>query len=267
MGATYIEDHEILAVIKYNCAKLDLEPMPLEQSQGELAIQSFFNLLPNFEPHANEQKNYDGSFETETREGSGAKKEDIERHIFSEFKKGLIHEKGEDEGVVFLSSSVVKFAEEPFAYSLFRWFLAKPENEWIDGFLFEVADRKPDIVGRLNSQEQVKKFRKRLQQIGSSIRSIDRDDAIYSAKFNYSKEEMLVLESLRGMKEQSHKVAQSLDALSLTAEIPRIEFGAVSTTSDFVENSFFKRRLSEHASNQSFVRKKLKPFFEKKSQK
>ena len=66
---------------------------------------------------------------------------------------------------------------------------------------------------------------------------------------------MLVLESLRGMKEQSHKVAQSLDALSLTAEIPRIEFGAVSTTSDFVENSFFKRRLSEHASNQSFVRK------------
>ena len=51
------------------------------------------------------KKNYDGSFETETR-GSGAKKEDIERHIFSEFKKGLIHEKGEDEGVVFLSSSV-----------------------------------------------------------------------------------------------------------------------------------------------------------------
>ena len=80
---------------------------------------------------------------------------------------------------------------------------------------FQVAT-KPEIVSRLVNQEKIIK-RTKLQRIGSSVRSID--DAIYSATFKYTEEEKLVLESLRGLKDQSTKVEQSLNALSSSVVI------------------------------------------------
>ena len=266
MGATFIEDQEILLVIEDNCKQLGLQPLAPEPSEQEVAIQEFSNLLPDTLTTKKARGGLGNSETSKQQSVSRAKKEDIEKHIFSEFKRGLTKEGREEEGEVSLTSSVVKLAEEPFAYSLFRWFIDKPENEWVDGFLFQVADKNPEIVSRLVNQEKIIKFRTKLQRIGSSVRSIDRDDAIYSATFKYTEEEKLVLESLRGLKDQSTKVEQSLNALSSSVVIGLMEFGDVRTSEDFVENSFFKRRLQEHASNQQFVRDKLRPFFESKEE-
>ena len=70
----------------------------------------------------------------------------------------------------------------------------------VDGFLFQVADKNPEIVEPVSQSRKIIKFRTKLQRIGSSVRSIDRDDAIYSATFKYTEEEKLVLESLRELK-------------------------------------------------------------------
>ena len=47
MGATFIEDQEILLVIEDNCKQLGLQPLAPEPSEQEVAIQEFSNLLPD----------------------------------------------------------------------------------------------------------------------------------------------------------------------------------------------------------------------------
>ena len=98
MGATFIEDQEILLVIEDNCKQLGLQPLAPEPSEQEVAIQEFSNLLPDTLTTKKARGGLGNSETSKQQSVSRAKKEDIEKHIFSEFKRGLTKEGGRRKG-------------------------------------------------------------------------------------------------------------------------------------------------------------------------
>ena len=186
---------------------------------------------------------------------------DIDRHLTACFTNGITsdqHLSGlKPPGV---ESDLPYMYDDPVAYNFFLFWLDQPQNEWLDAFLFEIADRWKELATAKKTNDDLLQLRGELMDFDYS--QIDNINNRGTAKVFNEKDHKdftdLVIK-LRESVEVTKLISDQIQSLIVNNIVPAtIQNEEAQMTKDFNRNGFLIKRVNENRKNIGMVRHALK---------
>ena len=186
---------------------------------------------------------------------------DIDRHLTTCFTNGITsdqHLSGlKPPGV---ESDLPYMYDDPVAYNFFLFWLDQPQNEWLDAFLFEIADRWKELATAKKTNDDLLQLRGELMDFDYS--QFDNINNRGTAKVFNEKDHKdftdLVIK-LRESVEVTKLISHQIQSLIVDNIVPAtIQNEEAQMTKDFNRNGFLIKRVNENRKNIGMVRHALK---------
>ena len=146
--------------------------------------------------------------------------------------------------------------DDPVAYNFFLFWLDQPQNEWLDAFLFEIADRWKELATAKKTNDDLLHLRGELMDFDYS--QFDNINNRGTAKVFNEKDHKdftdLVIK-LRESVEATKLISHQIQSLIVDNIVPAtIQNEEAQMTKDFNRNGFLIKRVNENRKNIGMVR-------------
>ena len=265
MGPPYIKKDRLYAFFDgYTRATQDSARRQNEYNANEQSI-SLLNKISGLWPR--EEPATLGEEAPTKRVASGFSKasnitdDEIEQHVLAYFTQGVEAAEGSSKLHTSEFASDIQFMhEDERAYGFFLFWLDQPANEWLDAFLFEVADKWGDVRNAKERNAKLSQAAKMLET--PSFRDLDDLYDLMKSGVLDGEDEMhlnALMEELEVKRSALSYATYEIRDFISSKQVPElISTDLVQVTNDFFYNGYLMKRVSENKKNIGSVRYALR---------
>lgn len=194
-------------------------------------------------------------------EASNITDDEIEEHVVACFTKGIEAAEGLSKLRPSEFGSDIQFMhDDERAYDFFLFWLEQPANEWLDAFLFEVADQWGDVRNAREKNAKLLQAARTLETLNPA--AVDGlYDLIKGGVLEHDDQIELtsLMEELRASILGLRYATDDIRDFIRSKRVPElISTDEVETTDDFFNNGYLMRRISENKKNIGSVKYALR---------